>query len=318
MQYTQEGLKKFVRLPIFSRAVKLSVLLLVSIYIINSLKHERDFWGTFVSRFESLPAQWPLLLLIITLMPVNWLLEARKWQYLSRPIERIGLMKAFQGVLTGLSLGLITPHTWGDYAGRIWYLDTDKRERAIGAVLISRVFQMVPTLVLGLLGLALLRQTKTLMVLGSFIVLLAMAVLLIIFRKKLLKITNHLLWFNVLSEYRLGTLLMVMNLSWLRFAVFSLQFFLTMHLMGVVAPNLILFGGIFWIFFAKSFIPSFSFLGDLGVREFAALYFFEPYGVAAGPVVSASLLVWTINIMLPAFIGLAFVWRMKIVKSTQA
>jgi len=317
MQYTQQGLKKFVRLPIFSVVLKLAILSMVLLYIFNKLKHERNFWGDFSNRFERISEQWPLLILIVLLMPINWLLEARKWQHLSQPIETISLSRAFKGVLTGLSLGLITPHTWGDYAGRIWHLDTEKRERAVGAVLLSRVFQMAPTLMLGLVGLFFLKQNHPSLILSGLSISLVLIVLAFIFRKKLFAISNRFLWFNVLSEYRIHTLFRVMSLSWFRYGVFSLQFFLTMQLMGVEASALLLWSGIFWIFFAKSFIPSFSFLGDLGVREFAALYFFEPYEVAAGPIVSASLLVWTINIMLPAFLGLAFVWKMKIFKPTK-
>src|SRR5690606_26996202 len=88
-----------------------------------------------------------LLLLLPFLSFINWLLEAFKWQLLVSKIEKISLASGLRGVLTGLSLGFVTPHALGDYAGRIWQLKGKKRLESIGAVMLGRASQFFATFV---------------------------------------------------------------------------------------------------------------------------------------------------------------------------
>jgi uncharacterized membrane protein YbhN (UPF0104 family) len=61
----------------------------------------------------------------------------------------------------------------------------------------------------------------------------------------------------------------------------------------------------------KSVLPSFNFLSDLGIREFSAVYFFSPLGVDEIAIISASLLIWLINLLAPAMVGFFYVLRLK-------
>ena len=66
------------------------------------------------------------------------------------------------------------------------------------------------------------------------------------------------------------------------------------------------------MFLAKSVLPTFNFFNDLGVREFSAAIYFDALNIASGPVIMAGLILWLINIALPALVGLFFVQQFKI------
>ncbi|MGI4806204.1 MAG: hypothetical protein ACRYFL_15665, partial [Janthinobacterium lividum] len=71
------------------------------------------------------------LFLVTVLMLINWLLEAVKWQYLTKLLEKMSLWKAIEGVFCGLTMAIITPNRIGEYGGRILYLPPRKRIHGI-------------------------------------------------------------------------------------------------------------------------------------------------------------------------------------------
>ncbi len=56
--------------------------------------------------------------------------------------------------------------------------------------------------------------------------------------------------------------------------------------------------------FVKALLPI-SF-GDLGVREATSIYFLSKYGIADVVAFNSSLLLFTINMIIPALVGLLF------------
>ena len=59
---------------------------------------------------------------VIVMVFINWGLEARKWQVLLEPIQKMSFIRAFKSVLGGLALSLNTPNRMGEYGGRILYV----------------------------------------------------------------------------------------------------------------------------------------------------------------------------------------------------
>ena len=64
-------------------------------------------------------------------MPVNWGLEARKWQLALRPVGGIAYRNAFKAVFTGAAVASFTPNRMGEYLGRILYIREGHRTQAI-------------------------------------------------------------------------------------------------------------------------------------------------------------------------------------------
>jgi hypothetical protein len=98
------------------------------------------------------PDQWRLWLVVL-LMPVNWAVEARKWQLAMRPDGGVSFKEAFKAIFTGVTMASFTPNRMGEYLGRILYVEEGRRVAAISLTMICSVAQLLVTLVLGACGL---------------------------------------------------------------------------------------------------------------------------------------------------------------------
>ncbi|MEO1049434.1 MAG: hypothetical protein AAFX87_02355 [Bacteroidota bacterium] len=267
------------------------------------------------------------LILPILLMPINWLLEAIKWKILASKIQKIDLFQAYSGVLVGLSLSFITPHGIGDYAGRIWSLNATNRNRLLGSILVGRWLQMLATLLFGTLGVYyLFPGCIALILIVSFIVLvIALCLKPKVFINALAGIFRSFsrlrvyrwisYYFSIIKDYTRLELLTVGLLSVIRYCIFAFQFFWILTLFEVALPADIKLAGVSWIFLAKSILPSFNFLSDLGIREFAAIQFFEQYAADNVDVIASSLFLWLINILVPTLLGLIFVFKLRFIRA---
>jgi len=63
-----------------------------------------------------------LLVWTFLLMFVNWGVETLKWQYLIIKIEKIPYWKAFEAILSGISVSIFTPNRIGEWFGRVFIL----------------------------------------------------------------------------------------------------------------------------------------------------------------------------------------------------
>ena len=260
---------------------------------------------------------WYLLLFPGLLVFLNWGLEGKKWQLLAGPVIYLTLRQATRAVLTGLSLGFITPRSLGDYAGRLLEADSSQRSRLVGAVLLNRVSQSVCTYFFGLLGFAYLLLTTSFghqlpwpLVYALLVAGLSGSLLLLGGGRRWLleqgrrRFSHRYLQFvEVIGEYRKKDIYRLVMFAGLRYTVFTLQFVWILRLAGVPLPLPALFGGVAVVFVLKSVIPAFNFLSDLGVREFSALWVFAAFAVPESPVLLGSLLLWCLNILLPTLAG---------------
>lgn len=296
-------------------ASKLLVLCAMLVFIVVKLKDQQS-----IERFDlgvikkQCAENWYLLALLMLLMPLNWLLEALKWQKLAKPITRLSTLEALKGVLSGLSMAFITPHGIGDYFGRILLLQNKDRTQLIGSILLGRLMQMLATLLFGGAGIFLLFGAE---ITSLYYVLVACLVISLLVLKGI-RLGSDIKWIRklkyylgLISEYSVKTLSTVLLIALFRYVVFCLQFVLALSVFSDIS-SILKFAGTTWIFLAKSVLPSFNFLSDLGVREFSAVYFFDQFGAPLMPVLVASFLVWLVNILLPTIIGSPLVFRYKI------
>jgi hypothetical protein len=289
---------------------KLIVIIMVFMLLYFKLKDQKDMIGRIrLVGASTLNNSWYLFVIVLLLMPVNWLLEAYKWKLLSAKLQSITLIQAIKGVLTGVTLGFVTPHAVGDYFGRILTTQHKERLRLIGAIFLGRISQMLTTGIFGMVGVFYLFGFKLTLLL-IFVGLVAMAFLFMLTKNKRLKKVVGL-YIGIITEYANKQLILLQALSVTRYVVFSLQFCLLLYIVQPQLETQLIFAGVTWIFLAKSVLPSFNFLSDLGIREYSAVYFFEQYNVDVIPVIGASLLIWMINILLPTIAGLPFVMRLK-------
>ena len=277
---------------------------------------------------EAVWQQRLLLVFVLMLLPLNWAFEAMKWKILVRRLEPISLATAYKGVLTGIVFSFISPQMLGDYAGRFLQLETDSRLKSAGALLVGNFAQLWVSILFGVYGYGLYQinyghNSSTF----NFAIILTISIinlLVLVFYLKVsllyrlvarLNILRKLLpYLEIMSQYKAKELWLVLTFALLRYGVFTLQFLVGMKILQIDLPLTVLLNGIVLIFLAKSVIPTLNAFGDLGLREFSALLFFQMFAVAPERIVAASLLIWLVNILIPAFVGLFFILRIRLLK----
>lgn len=290
-------------------------------------------WRELVARTLTYgPARW-LLGAAALLVPLNWGLEARKWQALARRVEPLGFGAAGRAVLLGLTLGFSTPNRVGDYAARVLLLRSRRRLDALGAVFLGRFAQLVVTVATGSVGAGYFLLTHHLRGfplvqagVAAGLVGVNAALLTVLFgggrvAAALARVPGARRWpvvgrwtraAGILGAYSGRELTAVLGWSVARYVVFASQFGLLLAAFGVrtgVGETALAVAGTFLL---KSLVPSLSALTDVGARELSAVHFFGLLGQPALPVLSASLCLWLLNIAVPSAAGLVLVPRLRL------
>jgi Lysylphosphatidylglycerol synthase TM region len=312
------------------------VFLLLACFIGWQIVHQPD-WRTSLDQVLRAivgPGQWRLWLVIL-LMPVNWGIEARKWQLALRPVGGISFTDAFRAVLTGTTLASFTPNRMGEYLGRILYVKEGHRIAAISLTMVCSISQLLITLVIGAAGLyyihpflhGQIHNNPTLKwgftaLAGSVGVLFA-GLAFLYFR--LPQVALHLSRFSwirkigafikVLENFDTNILLRILFLSFARYIVFMVQYSLVFPVFGIFLSFSQVWGGMSVVFLVMAVIPTFTFLTELGLRWGASIQVLEVFSANTVGIVAASFAIWLINLVIPALLGSLLIVSIKFFKS---
>lgn len=255
------------------------------------------------------PATVGVLLLVVALMPLNWYLETLRWQRLAAAQEPLSWRKAWQGVWMGLALGLWMPRLLAEYVGRVGELPRTERKENVGRVFLAQATMMNATLTVGLAGALSFWQVP-----GAW----GFALLTMAFWPwavwRVLQ-SGHGWVRRLYPGYHPDALShtaywQIQGLAYLRYLIFFVQYGLLLYLFLPPLTTSALWGGVAWVFLVKSATPFLHVLGDLGVREFSALLYFEALGVPAAAIITPTALLWSLNVLIPTALG-ALVWLKK-------
>ena len=269
------------------------------------------------------------LLMLFSLIFINWACEAGKWKVLVSKLEEISFWESFKGVLAGLAMSFVSTTNAGAYFGRVWHLRSTGRYEMLGGMILNSLSQNAITYFFSGIGLVYYLNWKGVLANQWFAwvvviwVVVALLTLLVIFRavifikwfERFPKIYKYL---HLMASYDLKEILTIIAISALRYCTYFTQFSLILILFGVDLPIQQLLAGISLVYLAKTIIPNFSFLTDLGIREFSAIYLLgeEGFGVPDATIISATLSIWLINIVFPVAVGAIFTWQMRISQKT--
>jgi hypothetical protein len=270
-----------------------------------------------------LPAHPGWLAGALLLLPFNLGIEARKWQQLvERFYPGLRFSTALEAVLVGGAAGIFTPNRWGEYAGRVLTLAPGQRLEAAICTFVSRFAQMAPTFTGGALALALLSpqlfpEQGLWMSLGGLlcsacVALTALAPAQAAAWIALAPLPLRYRTLAVATLRRLDAPLLGQVLGWsaLRYAVFTLQYVLLMYAFGFEGTALLALALASLVFAVKSCIPSVS-LAELGIRESVALTLMGAFGVPALTAAGSALMLYVLNLALPALLGAALIWKVR-------
>ncbi|HVU99119.1 MAG TPA: hypothetical protein VHE34_28045 [Puia sp.] len=280
------------------------------------------------------PQQWKLWLVLL-LMPLNWGIEARKWQLALRPIGGIPYRNAFMAVFTGTTMACFTPNRMGEYLGRILYIKEGQRIRAISLTMACSIAQLMVTLFIGLLGICYLYATTrsapaglrhwqlALTILGYTVATLLILLTFIYCRLSLVAsvllkipgIGKYSAFIKVLENFDAAILLRILFLSFGRYIVFIIQYSLVFPVFGVALGFWQAWNGMSVVFLVMAIIPTLTFLTELGLRWEASIQVLELYSSNVVGIFAASFAIWLINLIIPALIGSLLIVRIKLFKS---
>ena len=266
-----------------------------------------------------------LLVVVLLLMPINWAFEALKWQKLASKVENITFLEAYKGVLVGLAFATATPMMLGDFAGKILMLKSDKRLQSIGAILLGNAIQLYVSLLFGTISYLFFifwsKPTPIFLHLGIIFCLIFALIIGLLLSFNLNRIDSFstqnkvfqyvLKYLNILKYYNIIALRNAFFIASARYLIFMIQFLFILKIFEINLPITVLLAGIGIIFLAKTLGSTLSFLGDLSVRQLTSVYYFSYFGVSTSLVVSATFVIWLINVLLPILVGSLFILQLK-------
>lgn len=308
-----------------SYLIKAGIILLAFVFIYRRLNNNADLkqFETLIAGIDRLQAT-SIMALVFILMLVNWLLEAAKWKFLAQRLTHLTLWRCIEAVFCGLTWAVFTPNRIGEYGGRVMFLPQRRRIHGVFAMAVGAFGQNVITNVLGagalmwfiwyFLPINLWLYFGLLIISGAFILLMLLFYFNIRWMVSLLNSVKFLKkfhrFFDIMGRYKFTELLRIMGFCLARFAVFSFQYYLVIHLLIPQIPLYDVLMMVFILFFIQSALPSLDLL-DIGVRNLTAGTLFAYVTDQKIAVMAAVTSIWLINLIIPAILGAGFVFKLK-------
>ncbi len=264
--------------------------------------------------------------LAFCLLAPNLYLQFFKWRYLLR-LEKPDVtgFEVLSSLFAGFTFGLITPGRIGEF-GRVFLIKGKPWVTLLGLSAIDKFFSLAVVFAGGTLGLSLLLfdRLKQYFLYWAIVVFAGLTVLVLLFLLLHPDAIRTLLYsLNIqlpvrekikqliasLDNFHKKQALHLLCLSGLFYLVFIAQFYLLVLAFEKLAVWKA-FEAIAATLLVKTLLP--ITLGDLGIREGAAIEFFSYLQIENTTAFNASVMLFVINVLLPSLIGLFFVLRNRL------
>ena len=263
------------------------------------------------------------LFLLFILMFIQWFVEAQKWRFLLCKVQYLKFGQSIKAIFSGLSVSFLTPNRTGEFLGRIIFIPKVNRIKASIITFICNYSQLLTTITIGLVSLFYLpnyfnidkhldRNYYYIIIFFTLII----SNILYFFTNKIYdfasifsKKNKYLSQIEVFKIYSKKELLIAYLYSMFRYIIFIIQYyvaFLTFEIhislidFVILKPISILL---------VTAIPTVS-ITDAGVRVSSALAIFELVDISTN-IISATILIWLVNLVIPSLIGLLFFNKLK-------
>jgi len=276
-----------------------------------------DQYSDFGAEWRSVsPARFFWLALVVLLLPLNWLLEAVKWQKFVKVVEQISLKQSYNAVLAGITTGFFTPNRIGEMVGRIIYLRPENRKAGVSmSVLNGLTLNMIVALFGIPASIVFFNRGNSrfnpydnnwIWLLLLFIV----AVMGLYFylppyiRKKSgkRKMGKFSAFVGFLSQYTSADLAVILFISAVRFLLFSLQYYFMLLFFNIdlTLPDVVTAIPANYLFI--TFTPKIAF-SEGAVRSSYAVIFFGAYSNQTAGLALVGITIWMINYAIPMALG---------------
>jgi uncharacterized membrane protein YbhN (UPF0104 family) len=321
-------------------ALRLAIIIISYLFMYYQFRTKSGLAETWEAISEGITLSFLLKIMVpvLLLMLLNWSIEALKWRYLIVKTERISFLTAFRAVWAGVTVSTYTPNRTGEYLGRVFVLQQTNPWKGAFMTVVGSFSQLLVTVLAGSLCFIVFAYNyfpwSDYIPFGLFVLLACMlliadvCLILLYFNVKLfepvlrkftlkrwIKLREHL---KVFAAYSAKELAVVLALSFARYTVFVIQFYLLLKLFSV--PVSLAEGAmiIACIYFLMAAVPTVAF-SEPGIRGTLAWFFFDLFyagnyligDTAAVGSVSAASVIWLVNLVIPALAGGIFVLQLK-------
>lgn len=328
------SLNNLLKNQFFQFLIKASLSILLLLFISNFIVKKHD-WLALANHFDQLNLQhFIYLVIILLLVPVNWIIESLKWKKLIQKLEKVSLNQAFKATLTGLAISLITPNRTGEYFGRIIHLQSANRIQAALVTVLNNFSQLIVTLVIGTVSVVILTfrfeliypAYNFLKVPLMFMSLLSIFLALFFYyssgklrflfsgKKKWGRLFIY--YTEVLDKFSTKDLNLAILLSLVRYSMFTAQWYFAFLLFDVsitLSEAIILIPS---CFFVMTIIPTVA-LAEIGIRESVAIAIIGIVNSNYASITASTMVIWILNLAIPALLGSLFILRAKIFGKTK-
>ena len=289
-------------------ATRIIIAILLLVYLVNFIKPD--------VLLRSLKNSDFLLLSIgvILVIPLYYF-QYDKWKlFCSQIISIKSGRQVFHSLMAGISAGIVTPMRLGEHLGRILILNESKKSDVIVLSVTDKFIPHIFYPIFGLVAYYIYLADEFPIAIDFAVVggiALPVIISVMIFRNR--KIRNYLkrfelinsLWesISLIKKFKIGQIIRVYFDSLMVYTINIAQYALLIWAFTGNAQFIDYFFGAAFIFFFKSLLPVIS-IGDLGVREFTAVYFLAYFSVGEAEAFNASVLLAIINLFIPATFSL--------------
>jgi uncharacterized membrane protein YbhN (UPF0104 family) len=244
----------------------------------------------------------------------------------------VPLPGSFRALLVGLAYGFITPAHLGEYGGRMFGLHHLGRGRLAGLTAVDKLWSLASAILLGLSGTLLFASHLGYLDANVAFIAAAVPPLVLaalpcapVLRLRLERAPFlRKLWDLAREPYEQlprAQRYRLLGVTVLFHAAFITELVALLYAFGGFAVDplhvgMLLIGGA-TVLFVKTVVPQFT-LGELGVREGVMVAVFASLGVAKSAAFNASLLVFAMNVLLPALAGAALLMRAPRISSVES
>ena len=312
--------------------LKLVVVLLLSygLYIqIFARDQLGALWAAFLLELSS-PNLY-FLYLVVFLMPLNWALEALKWQTLLNQQTQVSLWPLFKGVLGGVTVAMFTPNRMGEHGGRILFVEPKDNWAAFVSGIVGSFSQMLVLISFGILGLVYFATHflawEWYLLYGFLGMSVSFILMLYYFYFRVdhfFLIAKHVpgvhylkpyaKYLHLLKSFSQSTLLIAIGLSTIRYFTYTFQYYLMLRFFGLAFPLLPALAGIASIFLFQTSVPLPPVIG-LVARGELAIFIWNNFETNEISILGASFALFVINLSIPALLGLLYIIKINILKS---
>lgn len=281
------------------------------IWIVNQ---ELNFTSNFIEKIKE-NNRILFFIACLSLVPFNWLFETIKWKKLINNFQELHWMQAYKAVMTGISLGIITPGRIGEYGGRLLYIEHSNRNKALFAHFIGSMSQNLPILLFGALGSYFFFSQYYLingilaMGFSIFILILSLLVYFLFSQNEMaysflsnIPLLNRIFKQKNYLLFESKTLQRALLLSTTRYFIYAIQYVLLLYMFDINLSLFNAFIGVSVLYLFQTGIPMPPALSIL-LRTELALVIWSQYSSDQISILSVPVLLWMINLLIPGVYG---------------